>query len=75
MNLKFKFKFNGIRFDTDEGEVHNNIIAHLLNEKYGNSTVEVEADNKDDALSSALQKLSDTSGYLVLDADYDMSIS
>lgn len=71
----FIFTFKGVSFDTDEGMGHDESLASLLNEKYGNRRLEVYAEHENDALSEAIDRLSDMSGYCVLDADYDMQVS
>ena len=75
VNRLFIFRFKGVSFDTDEGAGQDTSLANLLNEKYGNVKVEVNAEHENDALEMAIDHLSNISGYCVLDADYDMQVS
>ena len=75
INRVFTFIFKGVSFDTDEGMGQDTSLAHLLNEKYGHSRIQVNAESEDDALHQAIDQLSNLSGYCVSDADYDMQVS
>ena len=75
MSILFTYQFKGVSFDTDEGMGQDESLAHLLNEKYGNLKLEVRADNENEALTEAIDQLSEISGYCVLDADYDVQVS
>ena len=75
MSILFTYHFKGISFDTDEGLGQDESLANLLNEKYGNLKLEVRADNEEEALTEAIDQISEISGYCVLDADYDVQVS
>lgn len=75
VSILFTYRFKGVAFDTDEGMGQDESLANLLNEKYGNLKLEIRADNEDEALTEAINQLSEISGYCVLDADYDMQVS
>lgn len=75
INRVFTFTFKGVSFDTDEGMGHDTSLANLLNEKYGNAKIQVNAEDENEALADAIDQLSDMSGYCVTDADYDMQVS
>lgn len=75
VSILFTYRFKGVAFDTDEGMGQDQSLANLLNEKYGNLRLEVRASNEDDALSEAINQLSEISGYCILDADYDVQVS
>lgn len=75
VSILFIFKFKGVAFDTDEGMGQDESLANLLNKKYGNQTVEVRSSNEQDALTEAIDQLTEMSGFCVLDADYDVHVS
>jgi len=75
ISILFTFQFKGVSFDTDEGMGQDENLAHLLNEKYGNLTLEARAETEEDALGEVINQISEMSGYCVLDADYDVKVS
>lgn len=69
------FKFRDVRFNTDEGDGEDELTANLLNSRYGSSTLTVQANEPDEALQAAIYQLKKFSGFDVIDADYDVSVT
>lgn len=71
----YVFRFKDIKFDTSDPDGEDEMTANLLNSKYGRTVLEVEADGFDEALKIAIDRIKWQSGFNVLDADYDLSIT
>lgn len=71
----YVFRFKDIKFDTSDPEGDDELTASLLNSKYGRTVLEVEAEGFDEALKIAINQIKWRSGFDVIDADYDLSIT
>ena len=69
------FKFKDIRFNTDDGAGEDELTANLLNSRYGSSVLTIHAEEPDEALQAAIYQLKKSSGFDVVDADYDVSVT
>lgn len=72
---KYVFKFESVKFKTDEGDGEDKSLEALLDRRYGKKQIAIEATNAKRALQEAIRQLKDESGFDVLDADYQMSVT
>lgn len=75
MKNNYIFKFNEVVFDTNDGGEDDPQVAHLLNAKFGKTVYNVRAESQEAALKSAIDHLTEVSGFRVIDADYDFIIT
>lgn len=75
MKNNYVFKFNEVIFDTNDGGEEDPQVAHLLNSKFGRTEYSVRAATKEEALKSAIDHLTEVSGFKVIDADYEFIIT
>lgn len=71
----YLFRFKDIRFNTDDGAGEDELTANLLNSRYGNTTLTIYAEEPDEALQVAIRQIKKSSGFDILDADYDIIVT
>lgn len=71
----YVFKFKDVKFKTDDGQGEDDVVANLLNSRYGKTVITIDAPSFVDALSSVIYSLKNESGFDVLDVDYDLTIT
>ena len=71
----YVFRFKEIKFNTNDGSGEDDLVANLLNSRYGKSVIDVDAPSFDDALQFAINTLKKESGFDIVDVDYDLTIT
>jgi hypothetical protein len=71
----YVFRFKQIKFKTDEGMGEDALVENLLNSRYGNSVIDVDAPTFDDALQFAINLIKRESGFDVVDVDYELTMT
>lgn len=75
MKKNYVFKFREIKFMTDDGTGDDEHVNHLLNTKFGGLTYQVRSSSQEEAFERTISHIVEVTGFNVLDADYEVSMT
>jgi hypothetical protein len=75
MKKNYIFRFKTIKFMTNDGAGDDDHVNHLLNTKFGNLVYSVRASSREEAHENAISHVFEITGFKILDADYDLTMT